>query len=111
MTDIPIFTKKELIIVQDSVDERYGHEIELQLADAEIRPDPSTRELIEVPAIFWAECDANFVSVKTGKNRFRSQLFYRGYQQFGTGHQVSDDIGNCVITTLQLQAGHAAKLA
>lgn len=73
MTNIPDFTEEEIRIVQDSVNERYGHEIELQLADAEIRPDLSIRELIEVPAIFWAERDANFIIIKmektnTGRN-------------------------------------------
>ncbi len=111
MTDIPDFTEEELKIVQDSVNERYGHEIELQLADAEIRPDLSVRELIEVPAVFWAERDANFIIVKVDKNKYRSQFFYHGYQQFGTGHQVFDDIGLCVITTLQVQADHEAKEA
>ncbi|MEE8387546.1 MAG: hypothetical protein V3R65_03140 [Acidiferrobacterales bacterium] len=111
MTDIPDFTEEELKIVQDSVNERYGHEIELQLADAEIRPDLSVRELIEVPAVFWAERDANFIIVKVGKNKYRSQFFYHGYQQFGTGHQMFDDIGLCVITTLQVQADHEAKEA
>ncbi len=109
MTDIPDFTDEEIKIVQDSINERYGKEIELQLADAEIRPDPSERELIEVPALFWAERDANFVTIKLDKSKFRSQFFYRGDQQFGTGHQVFDDIGNCVITTLQVQADHEAK--
>lgn len=111
MTDIPDFTKEELKIVQESVNERYGHDIELQLADAEIRPDTSTRELIDVPAVFWAEHDANFIIVKVENNIFRSQFFYRGYQQFGTGHQIFDDIGNCVMTTLQVQADHEAKEA
>lgn len=109
MTDIQDFTDEEIKIVQDSVNERYGREIELQLADAEIRPDPSARELIEVPALFWSERDANFIIVKLGKSKFRSQFFYRGFQQYGTGHQIFDDIGNCVITTLQIQADHEAK--
>lgn len=51
MTGLVDFTKEELKIVQESVNERYGHEIELQLADAEIRPDLSVRELTEVPTI------------------------------------------------------------
>jgi hypothetical protein len=109
MTDIPDFTDEEIRIDQDSINERYGREIELQLADAEIQPDLSVRELIEVPALFWAGRDANFIIVKLDKNKFRSQFFYRGYRQFGTDHQVLDDIGNCVITTLQVQADHEAK--
>ncbi len=51
MTGIADFTKEELKIVQESVNERYGHEIELQLADAEIRPGLSVSELAEVPTI------------------------------------------------------------
>ena len=109
MTDIPDFTDEEIRNAQDLFNERYGKEIELQLADTEIRPDPSVCELVEVPVPVWAEHDANFVIVKLDKNKFCSQPFYRGYRQFGTRYQVFDDTGNCVITTLQVQADHEAK--
>lgn len=109
MTDIPDFTDEEIRIVQDSINERYGREIELQLADAEIRPDPSARELIEVPALFRAGRDANFIIVEFDKNKYRSQFFYRDCQHYGTGRQTFDDIGNCAITTLQVQADHEAR--
>jgi hypothetical protein len=108
MTDIPDFTDEEIRIAQNSINKRYGREIERQLVDAEIRPDPSTRKLIEVPALFWTERDANFIKVKLDNNKYRSQFFYRGFQQYGTGHQVFDDIRNYAITTLQVQADHEA---
>jgi hypothetical protein len=109
MTDIPDYSDKEVKIAQQSINECYGKEIALQLADAEICPDTSARELIEVPALFRAERDASFEIGRLDKSKYRSQFFYRGYQRFGTGHQVFDDIGNRVITSLQVQANHEAR--
>lgn len=102
MTGIADFTKEELKIVQESVNERYGHEIELQLADAEIRPDLSVSELTEVPTICRSECDANFIIAKTETQKYRSQFYNRGYQMLG-------NFSSCVITTLQAQAVHENK--
>lgn len=109
MAGIQDFTEQELKIVQDSLNERYGENVEIQLADAEIRRDPSARELTVVPAIFWMQRGTNFVIFKVGNSHYRSQFYYRGYQQYGTGHQMFDDIGNCVITTLQVQVDHESK--
>ncbi len=110
MTAIPDFTEAELAIVRDTVAERYGKPIEIQLADAEIRPDPAARTLVTVPAVFWAERNANFIIFKLGTDQYRPQFFYRGYEQFGTGHELFDDIGDCVIAVLQVQADHERDL-
>lgn len=104
---MPDYSDTEFGIVQATVNERYGKDVALQRADAEIRLDPAARNLTTVPAIFWAEGGSNFVLLKLGKNRFRSQFFYRGYQQFGTGHELYDDIGDCVLATLQVEADQA----
>ena len=47
--------------------------------------------------------------VKVGEGAYRSQLFYRVHQQFGTGVEEYNDLTECVVTLLQMQAGHEAK--
>jgi hypothetical protein len=110
MTAAPDFTETELAIVHDTVAGRYGKPIEIRLADAEIRPDPAARTLVTVPAVFWSERRANFIVFKLGKDQYRPQFFYRGYEQFGTGRDLFHDIGDCVTAVLQVQADHERQL-
>jgi hypothetical protein len=107
MSELPDFSDTEVEIVHATVNERYGKDGALQRTDAEIRLDPAARSLTTVPAVFRAEGGSNFVIFKLGENRFRSQFFYRGYQQFGTGHELFDDIGDCVLATLRVEADRA----
>lgn len=111
MTTAPDFTETELAIVRDTVAKRYGKPIDIQLADAEIRPDAAARTLVTVPAVFWSQRRANFIIFRLGKAQYRPQFFYRGYEQFGTGREVFDDIGDCVTAVLQVQADHERQLA
>lgn len=106
MDQIPDFTDTELWAVRTSLKERYGTEVEIQLADAEIRMDPSSRTLTTCPAIFWSERNANFVVFKIGDSHYRCQFFYRGFQQYGTGNELFDNISQCVTVLLQVQADH-----
>ena len=106
MSQIPDFTESELWVVRTSLKERYGGDIDVELADAEIRLDPSSRTLTNCPTIFWSQRDANFVVFKIEDSRYRSQFYYRGFQQYGTGTSDYDNIGQCVTVLLQVQADH-----
>ncbi len=106
MDQIPDFSDTELWSVRTSLKERYGTDVEIQLADAEIRMDPASRTLTTCPAIFWSERNANFVVFKLGDSRYRCQFFYRDYQQYGTGNELFDNITQCVTVLLQVQADH-----
>lgn len=106
---IPDFTDTELSIIRQTVAERYRKQIEIQQADSEIRLDPADRELTVVPVVYWQEGRAHFVIFKTGDQNYRSQFFYRVHQQYGTGKFEYTDIGDCVVTLLQVQADHEAK--
>lgn len=103
---IPDFTATELSIVRETVAERFRKPVEIQTGEAEIRLDPSDRELTVVPAVTWREGGANFVIFKAGDGDFRAQFFYRVHQQYGTGQRTYDNIGDCVVTLLQVQADH-----
>lgn len=106
MKKIPDFNETEIWGVETTLKERYGKKIEISLADAEIRLNPSERSLTSCPVICWTELGANFVVFKLGEKAYRPQFYYRGYQQFGTGKSEYEDIAECVTTLLQVQADH-----
>jgi hypothetical protein len=110
-TKIADFSETELSVIRQTLAERFHKPVEVQLGDAEIRLDPSDRELTVVPVAFWSEGGANFAIFRAGDSDFRCQFFYRVHKQYGTGRDSYDDIGDCVVTLLQVQADHALKNA
>ena len=100
------FTEEEINVVKQTLKERYGEDIDIQLADVELRLDEGDRELVSRPAIYWEAMDCHFVISKVDNDHFYSQFYYAGSQQFGTGTKKYDDIFNCVVTLLQVQADH-----
>lgn len=109
MSDIPDITDTEDWIVKTTLKERYGRDLQVEYADAEIRLNPADRELTVCPVIVWAAAGCHFVIFKTGERRYRCQFFYRGYQQYGTGVHEYDDLTECTVSLLQVQADHSAR--
>jgi hypothetical protein len=110
MAEIPDITDTERWILRTTLKERHGRDLETQLADAEIRLSPSDRDLASCPVIHWSDEDGcNFIVFKTGDRKYRCQFFYRGYQQYGTGVTEYDDLSECIVSLLQVQADYAAK--
>jgi len=109
MNKVPDFTDTERDVVAQTVKERYGKPVEVQVADAEIRLYPDDRELTEVPVLYWSERDCQFVIFKVADSRYRNQFFYSVREQFGTGRDEYDDILDCVVTLLRVQADHEAQ--
>jgi len=109
MTKIPDITDNETWIIRTTLTERYPEQVELQIGDAEIRLLRSDRELSACPVWYWTWEGCHFVIFKTGEKRYRSQFFYKPYQQFGTGTYEYQDITECVVSLLQAQADHDAK--
>ncbi len=108
---IPDFNDTELWVIRQAVSERLRKEVGLQTADAELRLDPSGRELTLCPVVYWREGKAPFVNFKTGDKTYHNQLFYSVRDQYATGRNEYTDIGECLTTLLQVQADHAAKRA
>ena len=106
---MPEFTETELWIIRSAVKERYGRELAIEKADTEIRLHAGAKELTACPAVYWEGGGAHFVVIKTGECRYRAQFYYRLHQMYGTGIDEYDDIGDCVVTLLQVQADHAAQ--
>jgi hypothetical protein len=108
MQAIPDFTESELWTVQTTLTERYGSAPEIQLAESEMRLDPGKTELVPCPTVYWEANNCHFVVLKTGDRRYRCQFFYRIHQMYGTGVEEYDDLSECVVSLLQVQADHQA---
>jgi len=76
-----------------------------------VRLDPYSSELTECPVAYWEHEGCHFVVIKTGDQSYRCQFYYRVHQMFGTGIEQYDDLSECVVTLLQVQADHAASRA
>jgi len=109
MAEIPDISETELWVIKTTLKERYGRDMDLELADAEIRLRPADRHLSQCPVIYWNVDDCSFVVFKAGESTYRCQFFYRGYQQYGTGRYEYNDLAECVVDLLQTQADHEAK--
>jgi hypothetical protein len=107
MSDIPDFNTNELEVIHATLKQRYGQEIAVQLADSELRLDPSTPQLTLCPTVYWEMDKIGFVIFKTALARYRCQFFYSQLEQYGTGLQEYHNILECITTLLQVQADHA----
>jgi len=106
---IPDFNESELWVVRSTLEERYRAPKPFELAEADVRLQPSDHQTAEVPAIYWEDGETHFVIVKTGMERYRCQFFFRVHQQYGTGIEEYDNISECVTSLLQVQADFIAK--
>ncbi len=109
MQEVPDISESETWVIRTTLQERYKEPVELQIADAEIRLLPSDRDVTSCPVWYWEKNGCHFVMFKTGTRKYRSQFFYRPYQQYGTGVHEYADIAECVVSLLQAQADHEAK--
>ena len=105
-TTIPDFTEREKQLIKQCLQERYGQDVPIEVADAELMLDQLTEALDTCPTVIWDQRGAHFVVFKTGDNRFRCQFYYTDVEQFGTGTDEYDNLGDCVVTLLQVQADH-----
>jgi hypothetical protein len=106
MSITPDFSDNEINIVTDTLAEHYGVAKQLQLADVELRLSKDDLELTERPALYWEDDDCHFLIAKLGPFRYHNQFFYHGNEQFGTSRDDYDDILDCAVTLLRLQADH-----
>lgn len=105
MSTIKDFSDAEQWAVNTTLNERWPNKnLELQLADVEIKMFPHERELTTCPALFWQVGETSFIIIKAGERTYRSQFYYKGFQQYGTGKSEFDDIADCITTLLQVHA-------
>jgi hypothetical protein len=107
MSNIPDITETEQWTIQTSLDERWGKDVVIpEIVDVEARLDPSDRELTECPAVYWQQGDCHFVIMKTDDHSYRTQFYYGNREQFGTGIREYQDLADCVVSLLRLQADY-----
>lgn len=109
MKAIPEFTENEIWTVETALRERYGEPRSLELAETELRLNPVSPELTPCPTVYWEDKGCHFVICKTGDKAYRCQFFYRVHQMYGTGIEQYDDLTECVVTLLQVQADYVAR--
>jgi len=80
------FSDQKIDIARQIIKERYGQDVEVKLANVELRLDLIAHELTTCPAIYWEMRDCHFVVAKLARMRFYYQFFYKGTEQFGTGN-------------------------
>jgi hypothetical protein len=100
------FTDAEQKLVKQLLAERYGQPVELDVAAVELQLDPSNTALTDCPALYWSARGAEFVVCKIANSRYRCQFMYSANEQFGTGREIYDDLLDCVVTVLRVQADH-----
>jgi len=103
---IPDFNSAERWVIESALKERYGHFVQIELADSELRLEPEAPVLTACPTVFWSERGCNFLIFKTGEERYRCQFFYSDDEQYGTGRAEFDELAECVSLLLKLQADH-----
>jgi len=109
MSGIADFSDSELWLIKSTLEERYGEPRDIQLAETEMRLDRGKTELVSCPAAYWEADNCHFLVVKTGDKRYRCQFFYRIHQMYGTGTDEYDDLTECMVTLLQVQADHQVR--
>lgn len=104
---IPDFTDSQIWTVQSTLNERFKMDIDVQVIDSEIRLFPHDSELTPVPGLYWEYENCHFVIFKTGQHKYRRQFFFRVHQQFGTGVEEYNELEDCIVSLLHVQADHA----
>jgi hypothetical protein len=100
------FNSAERWVIESALKERYGHYVQIELADSELQLDPATPVLTVCPTVFWSERGCNFVIIKSGEERYRCQFFYSDEEHYGTGRAEFEELAECVSLLLKLQADH-----
>lgn len=103
------FSLTQTNVIKEALGERWDEEIELCIADVEVRIYPDDRELTLCPALVWEKEECNFAVIKINETEYKNVFYYRGSRQFGTGIDKYDDLYTCVKTLLQVQTDFLAQ--
>ena len=108
---IPDFSTEEIQAVNSTLFERFKKKIETQLADTELRLNPDSSTMTLCPTMYWETDGCHFVVCKMGDEKFHCQFFYGKNEQYGTGIHEYNDIVECIVSLLRVQADHEGKKA
>jgi len=85
-------------------------EVSTQMVDVDVRVGESDKDTIKCPAFYWEYAEYHFLLMKTGENKYRPQFFYQDNEEAGVDIVEFDDIGECSMALLKLQANHALSI-
>ncbi len=108
---VPDFTEAELAIAAQVLRQRYGRDVEPELADSELGLEPGGNETTLAPTLFWTDRGAHFVVFKIADGCYRCQFFYSDADHYGTGRDTYDSLRECMVSLLQVQSDHERKSA
>ncbi|MGD2117974.1 MAG: hypothetical protein PVG66_06430 [Chromatiales bacterium] len=74
MAEIADIKDSEMWIIKTALKQRYGKDMENQIADAEIRLSPSDRELGSCPMALREADDCHFVAAKASASAFATAI-------------------------------------
>ena len=103
---IPDFDDDQRALVAQLLHDRYGYDVEIDDAEAELEIDPFATEPVPCPTLYWNERGAHFVVSRIAAQRYRCEFFYDDGEHFGTGIERFEDLGLCVQVLLRTQADH-----
>ncbi len=106
MNNIPDFEQTELEVIHSALQKRYGRDVDLELADSEVKLDPATPALTLCPTVYWKVNEISLVILKTDSSRYRGQFFYSDLEFHGTGVSEYANLSDCVMGLLRAQADH-----
>lgn len=98
------FSAREKHLISQTLLERFGHAVPLEPVDAELQLNLLKEEFAFCPSIMWKENGANFIVFKTGDERYRCLFYYNEATLFGTGKDEYNNLGDCVVTLLQVHS-------
>lgn len=101
---LPDFSPVDLALAEQTLFERYGERVAVEPVEVELKLDPERSTLTAVPALYWSAREAEFVVCRLPTGGYRAQFFYSPSEQFGTGRDAYDSLGDCLIAVLQVQA-------
>lgn len=99
----------ERLAVDAALKRRYGMQIEVQIVEVELRPTGAASDRRTYPSLYWEARCAAFVICKIGVDQWRPFFFYPGdpaAEQYGTAQPQFNDLLECVMAVLRLQADH-----
>lgn len=97
------FSPTELKTIEKATSERWK-DVELHLADIEITRSASDENTTLCPAVVWETTDCTFVIIKVDEFVYKSVFYYLGTKQIDTGVSEYNDLKDCVLTLMKVQA-------
>lgn len=85
--------KDELALNRATLQERFGQEIPLQMADTALRLNPASTAITARPPVYW----------EVDKSHFHATSCYRLYQQYGTQNKRYDNLFDCIVSLRKAQ--------